>query len=99
MRIENVYYVNLYLIDRAYGGSEEGGWWFDYGEFIEPAAMFTIEDEAYAFARKMNENTQLPGGLNYGRPSVSSVNSQGEYSFMVQSTPGEDFPSTRPHYE
>jgi hypothetical protein len=22
-------YANLYLYDRAYGGSEEGGWWYD----------------------------------------------------------------------
>ena len=27
--------VNLYLVDRAYGGSEEGGWYFDCGEPVQ----------------------------------------------------------------
>lgn len=25
------YTVAIYLVDRAYGGPEEGGWWYDYG--------------------------------------------------------------------
>ena len=25
-------YVNAYLVNRAYGGGEGGGWWYDYGE-------------------------------------------------------------------
>src|SRR4051794_29723324 len=28
-------YVNVYEVDRAYGGAEEGGWWFDTGQAIE----------------------------------------------------------------
>ena len=28
-------YINVYLADRAYGGSEEGGWWYDYGIPVE----------------------------------------------------------------
>ncbi len=34
-RRRNKHWVNVYLIDRACGGSEEGGWWFNYGENIE----------------------------------------------------------------
>jgi len=25
-------YVNAYRVSRAYGGPEEGGWWYDVGE-------------------------------------------------------------------
>jgi len=27
--------VNVYRVERSYGGSEEGGWWFDQGRFLE----------------------------------------------------------------
>ncbi len=95
MRIESVYYVNLYLIDRGYGGPEEGGWWYEYGEFIEPAALFTDEDEALAYARKLNDDNPM----NEGRPDISSVNSMGRYTYLVQDRPGRDYPEARPYYE
>ena len=28
-------YVNVYQVERAYGGSEEGGWWYDTGTVLE----------------------------------------------------------------
>ena len=28
-------YVNVYQVERAYGGSEEGGWWYDAGTVLE----------------------------------------------------------------
>jgi hypothetical protein len=34
------YYVNLYRVSRAYGGPEEGGWFYDYGEFEKQLAEF-----------------------------------------------------------
>lgn len=30
-----MYYVNVYKLDRLYGGPEEGGWWYTYGDCIE----------------------------------------------------------------
>ena len=29
------FYVNTYMIDRAYGGREEGGWWYDAGHPLQ----------------------------------------------------------------
>ncbi len=28
-------YVNVYMADRAYGGPEEGGWYYTYGEALK----------------------------------------------------------------
>ena len=28
-------FVNVYKTGRAYGGAEEGGWWYDYGELYK----------------------------------------------------------------
>jgi hypothetical protein len=29
------YTVAIYLVDKAYGGHEEGGWWFEYGDRVD----------------------------------------------------------------
>ena len=29
-----LWHVTVYKIDRAYGGPEEGGWWYDYGTVL-----------------------------------------------------------------
>lgn len=99
MKIESVFYVNKYFINRAYGGPEEGGWWYDVGEFVEPAAMFTDEDEALVFCRGLNRALDAAGGENEGLPPLHSVTSTGRWSYMVEDRPGEDFPTYTPHYE
>ncbi|QGH78213.1 hypothetical protein SEA_TRIBUTE_265 [Streptomyces phage Tribute] len=34
-RRRNKHWVNIHFVDRACGGSEEGGWWYNYGQCIE----------------------------------------------------------------
>ena len=34
-REESTIYINTYETNRAYGGPEEGGWWFDIGDPVE----------------------------------------------------------------
>jgi hypothetical protein len=93
--------VNLYLIDRAFGGHEEGGWYFDCGEPVLHPLNRVFEH--YADAEKYFHDECLPAEkeLNQGRPSISSVLSQGRYHFRIGSefeVPAP-FPSERPHYE
>ena len=33
------WYFNIYEIGRAYGGSEEGGWYYDYGKPVESVPL------------------------------------------------------------
>ena len=89
-------HVNLYLVDRAYGGGEEGGWWYPTGEFVscrgrtlDPAAANVIRD---AHTAELAE-------LNFGRPQVSSVLSVGRLEVVIEPRAGESYPSHRPHYE
>lgn len=35
MKFIDTVYVNAYLTNRAYGGPEEGGWWYDTGELLD----------------------------------------------------------------
>lgn len=38
-------YVNVYEVGRAYGGPEEGGWWFDTGSPVAAIPVALTEDE------------------------------------------------------
>lgn len=89
-------HVNLYLVDRAYGGAEEGGWWYDAGKFVsclgktlDPVAADTIRD---AHAGRL-------AALNKGRRPISSVLSTGRYEIAIEPRAGESYPKFRPYYE
>ena len=89
-------HVNEYHDDRAYGGHEEGGWWYDTSKFvaclgktIDRAAAETIRD---AHAERIDE-------INEGKPSISSVLSEGERVIRIEYGPGENYPTFRPYYE
>jgi hypothetical protein len=100
--------VAIYLCDRAYGGAEEGGWWYDYGERIDAAlegvnpnsllTVFTDEDEARSYAETLQ--LQLDATVNKGRREISSVLSEGRY--YAEAHPGHPphhYPEEVPHYE
>jgi len=40
--------VNVYSVGRAYGGAEEGGWWYDVGEFLECKGRYANSKDATA---------------------------------------------------
>lgn len=92
------YVVAVYMTDRAYGGPEEGGWWFDYGEHVRTVRTFPNAARADAYAKRMNN--VLDRTLNKGRREISSVLSEGRYSAEVhQGLAPQFYPETRPHYE
>lgn len=93
-----VYTVSLYLIDQAYGGPEEGGWWYTCGEPEASTHMRAFETEAEARAYRATLAPVL-AELNEGRPSISSVLSRGQYDFIIDEGLPRAFPETRPHYE
>lgn len=90
--------VAVYMVDLAFGGHEEGGWYYQCGERIRQMRMFRNEDSAYDYARKLNE--RLESTLNKGRREISSVLSDGRYAAQVHADSApEYFPAQRPHYE
>lgn len=96
------YTVAIYLVDRAYGGPEEGGWWYECGEpvleFAAKTRGFARENDAYRYAETLNQSSFIEE-LNEGRPDIGSVLSRGQYSAVVQEGFPSPFPATRPHYE
>lgn len=100
--------VAIYLVDRSYGGPEEGGWWYDAGErqdyeidSINPTFMLSVfyaEQRAYNFADALQ--SLLNEGPNKGRRPISSMASTGRYQALVYNGhPPKHFPEVAPHYE
>ena len=88
----NGFYVNTYEIDRAYGGPEEGGWWFDTGSIVKSVRCDT-QDEAEAMTdrrRLAHPNTGDASSVTYRG---------GEYRTRIEPVRGIDYPEHRPHYE
>ena len=101
---DKFYTVAIYMEDRAFGGHEEGGWYYEVAELVmEPRAAvllrgFDNEADAFAYADTLNDTT-IPQ-WNEGRPEVSSVLSEGRYYAIVnEGMPAPYYPEERPHYE
>lgn len=105
------YTVAIFLVDRAYGGPEEGGWWYDTGTRVDSTdehgqtdvpKIFQDQDAADAFARHVNEALDAPplGANTKRRSDIGSVLSQGRYQAQVcGGYPKPYWPDQRPHYE
>lgn len=92
------YVVAVYLADRAYGGPEEGGWWFDTGELVRAVRRFKSEERAIAYCRRLNHLLDVT--LNKGRRPKSSVISEGVFEAQLsEGEPPTRYPTERPHYE
>ena len=91
--------LGFYEIDRAWGGSEEGGWWFDCGQLVRPLKMVIgTEEQAWAQARRANDLLDV---LQRRKRDVGSViYSGGRHRVCVyeNSLPAA-YPEQRPHYE
>ena len=50
------WYVNVYRVEDAYGGPEEGGWWYHIGEFLHCEGIYPTRDEAEDAAECLRNN-------------------------------------------
>lgn len=85
-------FVALVLEDQAYGGREEGGWWYSVGE-VE------VQIWTKPWSPRYNRLLQIEQEENEGRPPISSVCSVGILKVVEQDQPVEGWPQYRPHYE
>ncbi len=92
------YVLAFYEIDRACGGPEEGGWWYDTGRLVRTWCTFKAEETAYAVAHRAN---RLLERLQRHRPDVGSdIYGGGRHSVAVHENFAPKFyPEVRPRYE
>lgn len=100
--------VAIYLVDQAYGGPEEGGWWYQCGERQDallypllPGHMLTVHaSEENAIEQATILQGLLDKHLNTGRRPISSVLSEGMYNAQVHNGhPPAHYPERKPRYE
>jgi len=97
-RTKGRYVVAIYLCDQAYGGPEEGGWWFDTGRLERVLRVFRSAEPAYAYARRANRLLHVL--VNRDRREITSVLSEGRYHAEThEDVAPQSYPDTRPHYE
>ena len=95
------YLVAAYDCAQNFGGSEEGGWWYDGGELVRVLRVFRNATAAFAYTGRLNAKLRSRKfGPNAGKHDYTSVLSEGEIRAMVyENTAPPHFPATRPRYE
>ncbi len=92
LRVKRPFYVALVSSDKAYGGPEEGGWYFDTQEVIEQVAVSSLASMCAIVQDMMNRYT------NAGKHRPDSVLCRGWYEILVRTKPVMQEPRLRPHY-
>lgn len=97
------YTVQLFREDQAFGGHEEGGWYFTYGEPVTDKGLgfkVTRRFKSLEKARGYRVRVQalLDRRINASRPSQYSVASRGEYRAYICSAKPKAYPETKPYY-
>ena len=87
-------YMNVYRVDRCYGGPEEGGWYYDTGE---PIASIPFENEHEGKRLRLELTTKFkPMGDPRTRFSVIGGS---DYEVFSEDHFAKAYPEERPHYE
>lgn len=87
---DDVKHVNVYRIERYYGGPEEGGWWFDTGT-VEMTWPCTTQSEVDAAIAELTKKYPRTG--NRGK-----VHGGADFDIRVEGHTGKSFPTETPHY-
>lgn len=92
--------VAVYLSELAHGGSEEGGWWYEYGYLQDlPVLYFETRREAQDARNVLASLLDTGSDWNLNRRPMSSVISDGRFTAQVHHThPPRSYPKERPRY-
>lgn len=96
MTNEGIRYVNVYLVERVYGGPEEGGWDYDYGKPILTSGPWSVDDERFEAARDALETWAEVANSDKAAPW--SVFAEPLYRIYVERHPAQTFPEETPYY-
>lgn len=90
-------YVNAYVVNRLYGGSHEGGWWYNAGE---PIASFPVVKGRHKQRKMWNAEDYLRMTVGWhSRYGLESVLGADVFEISRQDHFAESYPRERPAYE
>ena len=99
------YFVNTYLLDKVYGGPEEGGWWYNCGTPIAhrrvlfPFYHWLFKKWRDASIKEMALDLEAGSGPRYYFAGDFPTYHGTELSVSIDSEFPEPYPQERPHYE
>lgn len=94
-----MFQVAIYHVDQAYGGPEEGGWWYTHGDLVKVIKNHKTREEASKHCRNLNAKLEREQDAD-GVPRISSVLSEGRNEAKVfEGFAPNSFPEQTPHYE
>lgn len=89
--------VALYALDLAWGGPEEGGWWYEAGTLVRPLRVCATEAKAIALSDRAN--CLLETLQRARRPVSSAAYADGRHAARVfEHTAPDHYPTERPTY-
>jgi len=88
------WWVNVYDMDRCFGGPEEGGWWYDVGTNLASFARLTRKGAEELRERLRNA---WPTGEGMGSRYSMAYTGEGDYNICIEKTKGKDFNDYRPY--
>jgi hypothetical protein len=88
------WFINVYEMDRGYGGPEEGGWWYD---IRTPVISFPADSKRDAESQLDAIMEEYPSEGD--RPVSSVIYSGGAYDVRIENHPPVEEPQSIPHYE
>ena len=107
-------YISEYSVSRHYGGPEEGGWWYDWCDFVRVVKVFDVDlsgaesvngAEGLSNVRYEHPVFEACRALNDGTDNRDHygrdrfcVNGPSDVSYHVETYPGEDQTTERPYY-
>lgn len=90
------YWVNGYMLERPYGGPEEGGWWYDAGTPTgESFGPFTTLEGAREFRDRVEERH---ADRNADRWPLHSSLATDLWALLVEEGAPKAFPECTPQY-
>jgi hypothetical protein len=84
-----MHFVNLYRTTRAYGGPEEGGWWYTQGEIVQSFGMYSTQDRAKRVKQIVqkvidNERKQPTQHTGYGDHDGVDAAGNGDDNYLIR---------------
>src|SRR5688500_13825341 len=91
----NIRYINVYIIEREYGGPEEGGWWYDVGtpQGVSLVVNTISAPEVQELWDLLSEKYPTRGARYSMAPSDE------DYVVKLETHPPREWPEERPYYE
>ena len=108
-------YLNIYELAQAYGGPEEGGWWYTCGEPVESTEVVNLQQSIKTCDNLNAKFRHSSSGyaMGFGEHDGVDPDGFGDDNYLIrggmwgdkklrariEDHPAEAYPQERPHYE